>query len=92
VFTGGFHFVTPYPFFYHAHQLILSRHSRTSWPSPGSNNPNVDDLRKNGTIGREGYINVAEQFGLSPKRGTNFSLYFALDHSAGKGFELTDNR
>ncbi|GLI81276.1 hypothetical protein PoHVEF18_009652 [Penicillium ochrochloron] len=61
---------------------------RTSWPSPGSNNPNVDDLRKNGTIGREGYINVAEQFGLSPKRGTNFSLYFPLDHSAGKGFRV----
>ncbi|CEJ61984.1 hypothetical protein PMG11_10500 [Penicillium brasilianum] len=40
---------------------------RTNWPTPGSN-PNVENLRKNGTIGREGYVNVAEQFGLSPKR------------------------
>lgn len=66
------------------HRLTRFHHSRANWPAPGSN-PNVENLRKNGTIGREGYVNVAEQFGLSPKRGTDFSLYFSLHHLAGKG-------
>jgi hypothetical protein len=83
-FTGEFCLLTSlHVFRCHVHRLIQSPHSRTNWPSPGSN-PKVENLRKNGTIGREGYVNVADQFGLSTKRGTNFSLYFYLNHSDGK--------
>ncbi|EPS31146.1 hypothetical protein PDE_06101 [Penicillium oxalicum 114-2] len=51
---------------------------RIEWPAPGSD-PKVEKLRQSGTIGPGGYVNVAEQFGLLPKRGTGFSLY--LTHS-----------
>ncbi|KAJ5483860.1 hypothetical protein N7539_006060 [Penicillium diatomitis] len=50
---------------------------RIEWPSPGSD-PKVEKLRQSGTLGPGGYINVAEQFGLSPKRGTSCSLLFEI--------------
>lgn len=51
----------------------------------------VENLRKSGTIVRGGYINVAEQFGLSTKRGTDFSLYFFTSLILlGQGYRLTD--
>ncbi|KAF7717424.1 Uncharacterized protein PECH_006423 [Penicillium ucsense] len=43
---------------------------RIEWPGPGSD-PKVEKLRQSGTLGPGGYINVAEQFGLSPKRDSS---------------------
>lgn len=49
--------------------------SRTPWQS---DDPDVDidieSLRQNGYIGEDGYVNVANQFGMSDERGMDPSL------------------
>lgn len=49
--------------------------SRTPWKS---DDPDVDidieSLRVNGYIGEDGYVNVANQFGMSEERGMDPSL------------------
>lgn len=35
----------------------------------------MDELKKTGRVNDEGYVNVADQLGLSGERGTRPSLY-----------------
>lgn len=51
--------------------------SRTAWKFDEADQ-NIDSLRRQGTIGEDGYINVASQFGLSGERGMSPSLYSPL--------------
>ncbi|KAJ6122472.1 hypothetical protein N7512_004937 [Penicillium capsulatum] len=46
---------------------------RTIWEFDGFS-CNVDSVRTNGDIGEDGYVNVADQFGLSRERGMSPSL------------------
>lgn len=51
--------------------------SRAQWEFE-TENLNMDKLKKTGRVNDEGYVNVADQLGLSGERGTRPSLYCLL--------------
>lgn len=55
----------------------MSLISRTAWKFDDTDR-NIESLRRRGNLNEDGYINVAEQFGLSGERGMNPSLYSPL--------------
>lgn len=63
---------------------LIQAFSRTAWKFD-EGDQNVESLRSRGAIGEDGYINVANQFGLSGRRGTNPSLYEPLAGSVHLG-------
>lgn len=48
--------------------------SRAQWEFE-TESLNMDELKKTGRVNDEGYVNVADQLGLSGERGTRPSLY-----------------
>ena len=53
---------------------LIGKNSRSNWQFD-TENIDVEQLKKSGRVNDEGYVNVADQMGLSGIRGTRQSLY-----------------